>query len=188
MRDGTWARGVALVVGIVGLIVGSPVRRPWLAVLFGINAALAEMSLDSLNVVNPIDIVVLVLAAIAFTGFWPGPGTPHRVLMGLAILLPLASIAVLLGTDLQARSGLIGGGLVLSFLMLGDRAFRPLGYLGAVANLFLLVGDFATSGARSTLVASLVGVGYVLLVSWSAWIALRFLMPEVLSGSVRRPT
>ena len=36
------------------------------------------MSLDAFSVVNAIDILVLVLAAIAFAGFWPGPGKPHR--------------------------------------------------------------------------------------------------------------
>jgi hypothetical protein len=161
----------ALGVGIVGLLVTSPVLQPWLAVLFGINTALAGMSLDSLSVINAIDITVLFLAAIAFVGFWPGPGKPHRIWMGLAILLPLAGIAVLLATGLWGRSGLMGGGLVLSVLLIGSGTLKPLGYLGGVANLLLLVGDFATSGARSALVASLVASGYALLVVWFAWIA-----------------
>jgi hypothetical protein len=160
-----------LSVGVVGLIVASPVLQPWLAVLFGINAALAGLSMDALSVISAIDIVVLALAVLAFAGFWPGPGKPHRIWMGLAILLPLAGIAVLLATGLQGRSGLMGGGIVLSVLLVGSRTFRPLGYLGGAANLLLLVGDFSTSGARSALVASLVAVGYVLLVIWFAWIA-----------------
>jgi hypothetical protein len=106
--------------------------------------------------------------------------------MGLASLLPLAGIAVLFATNLQGRSGLMGGGLVFSVLLLGDRTFRPLGYLG-VTNLLLLAGDFATSGAGSTLVAGLIAVGYVMLVVWFAWIAVWFLRPRILAGSVRRP-
>jgi hypothetical protein len=160
-----------LCVGIFGLIVASPVLQPWLAVLFGINAGLDGMSMDALSVITAIDIVALALAAIAFAGFWPGPGKPHRIWMGLAILLPLAGIAVLLATGLWGRSGLMGGGLVLSVLLVGSRTFRPLGYLGAAANLLLLVADFSTTGARSALVASLVAIGYVLLVIWFAWIA-----------------
>jgi hypothetical protein len=54
-----------LCVGIVGLIVASPDLRPWLVVLFGINAALGGMTLDALGVISAIDIVVLALAAIA---------------------------------------------------------------------------------------------------------------------------
>jgi hypothetical protein len=168
---GAALEATVLCVGIVCLFVASPVLKPWLAVLFGINAALAGMSLDSLSVINAIDIIVLALAAIAFAGFWPGPGKPHRVWMGLAILLPLAGIPVLLATGLQGRSGLMGGGLVLSVLLIGRGTLRPLGYLGGVTNLLLLGGDFATSGARSVLVASLVAFGYMLLIVWFAWIA-----------------
>jgi hypothetical protein len=182
---GAALEAAVLCVGIVGLLVASPVLQPWLAVLFGINAALAGMSLDSLSVITAIDIVVLALAAIAFAGFWPGPGKPHRVWMGLAILLPLAGIAVLLATGLQGRSGLMGGGLVLSVLLIGSGTLRPLGYLGGVANLLLLVGDFATSGPRFVLVASLVAFDYMLLIVWFAWIAW-FLMSRTSAGPVSR--
>ncbi|HEX9865947.1 MAG TPA: hypothetical protein VGC03_13360 [Acidimicrobiia bacterium] len=182
---GAALEATVLGVGIVGLIVASSVLRPWLAVLFGINAAMGGLSLDALSDTNAIDIVVLALSAIAFAGFWPGPGKPHRVWMGLAILLPLAGIAVLLATGLQGRSGLMGGGLVLSVLLIGNRTFRPLGYLAGVANLLLFVGDFATSGARSALVASLVAFGYILLIVWFVWIAW-FLMSRTSTGPVPR--
>jgi hypothetical protein len=173
-----------LCVGIIALIVASPVLQPWLAVLFGINAGLDGMSMDALSVITAVDIVALALAAVAFAGFWPGPGKPHRIWMGLAILLPLAGIAVLLATGLQGRSGLMGGGIVLSVLLIGGRPFRPLGYVGAMANLLLFVGDFATTGASAVLVASLVAVGYVLLVIWFAWIAW-FLMSRTSTGAAR---
>jgi hypothetical protein len=105
--------------------------------------------------------------------------------MGLAILLPLAGIAVLLGTGLQGRSGLMGSGLVLSVLLIGNRTFRSLGYLGGVANLLLLIGDFATFGTGSALVASLVAFGYVLLIVWFASIAW-LLMSRTWAGPVYR--
>jgi hypothetical protein len=140
--------------------------------------------MDALSVITAVDIVALALAAVAFAGFWPGPGKPHRIWMGLAILLPLAGIAVLLATGLQGRSGLMGGGIVLSVLLIGGRPFRPLGYVGAMANLLLFVGDFATTGASAVLVASLVAVGYVLLVIWFAWIAW-FLISRTSTGAAR---
>jgi hypothetical protein len=168
----------ALSFGILGLVVATPVLRLWLASLFGINAELGAMSLESLSGIRLIDIVVLALAALTFAGFWPGPGKPHKLWMDLAILLPLAGIAVLFATNLFGRSGLMGGGLVLSVLLLGDRMLRPLGYLGVVANVLLLTGDFATSGVGSALVASVIAVGYVMLLVWFAWIAARFLRPE----------
>jgi hypothetical protein len=157
-----------LVVGVFGLAAGSSGIRPWLSVLLGINAGVGGVTLGSLRVVNIIDVAILLAAGVAFAGFWPGPGGPHKVWMGLAILLPFAGIAVLLATGLAGRSGLMGGGLVLSVLMIGSPARRVLGYLGVVANLLLLAGDFATAGP-SAVVAGVVGVGYVLLVVWLLW-------------------
>jgi hypothetical protein len=127
-----------LLTGIVGLAMRMPVLRSWLAVLFGINAGSGDVSLESLRVVAPVDLTLLALAGVAFSGFWPGPRRPHKVWMGLAILLPFAGITVLLATGLWGRSGLMGGGLVLSFLLIGDRDTRPVGYLGVAANLLLL--------------------------------------------------
>ena len=149
VRAGGIASGLVaalLVVGVAGLLLGAPIARPWLAVLLGINAGLGRVSLDTLEAVHPIDIAVLLLAGVAFSAFWPGPGKPHRGWLSLAIGLPLAGIVVLVATGLWGRSGLMGGGLVLSILMLGDASHRPLGYLGIAANLLLLIGDFSTVG------------------------------------------
>ncbi len=127
---------------------------------------------------------MLLLTAVTFLGFWPGPGKPHKIWMGVAIALPLAGIAVLLATGLWGRSGLMGGGLVLSFLMLGDGAFRPLGFLGMAVNLLLLIGDFATVGPGVPLVAALVAVGYLLLLVWLVWIAGSLLNAKPSSGAL----
>ena len=173
-------------VGVVGLAARSPSLQPWLAVLFGINAGAGGMTLESLEVIAPVDIVLLALTGAAFVGFWPGPGRPHRAWMGLAILLPFAGIVVLLATGLWGRSGLMGGALVLSFLMVGERRTRTVGYLGVAASLLLLAGDFATGGSRSGPVAGLVAVGYVLLVAWFLWIGARLLTAQDLKprGSI----
>ena len=164
---------VLLLAGMVGLVMGLPALRNWLAVLVGINSASGGVALVTLHVVNPVDILILVLGALAFSGFWPGPARPHRLWMGLAIGLPLVGIAVLLATGLAGRSGLMGGGLVLASLMLGGAATKLLGYVGILANALLLVGDFGTVGSRSVLLAAIVGVGYALLVVWVLWMAAR---------------
>jgi hypothetical protein len=173
-RTGGFAAALAailLLIGVLGLVFGWQSLRPWLAALFGINAAVGGLSLASLRLVNPIDIALLALSCVAFLGFWPGPGKAHKVWMGLAILLPLAGIGVLLATGLWGRSGLMGGGLVLSVLMIGAPALRAAGFLGIAANLLLLVGDFATAGQPAPLVATLVAAGYVSLLAWLVWMA-----------------
>jgi hypothetical protein len=78
----------------------------------------------------------------------------------------------------------MGGGIVLSVLLIANRTVRPTGYLGGAANLLLLVGDFSTSGARSALVASLVAFGYMLLIVWFGWIAW-FLMSRTSTSAAR---
>ncbi len=173
-----------LVIGIAGLALGAPSLRLWLALLFGINAAVGTVSPQTLRATNPVDIAMLVLAALTFAGFWPGPGKPHKIWMGVAIALPLAGIAVLLATGLAGRSGLMGGGLVLSLLMLGDRESRPLGFLGIAANALLLVGDFATAGPGLPVIAAVVAVGYLLLVAWFVWIGARLLKAKPSSSGL----
>lgn len=173
---------VLLAVGIVGLVTMSASIRPWLGVLVGINAGYGGVAPASLRVVNPVDIAALVLTSVAFAGFWPGPGRPHKVWMALAIGLPLAGIGVLLATGLAGRSALMAAGIVLSCLMLADHTVRSLGYVGIAANFLVLVADFATVG-RSIPVAGLVGIGYLLLLAWFAWIAVTLLAPRSASGS-----
>jgi len=165
------AAGV-LIVGIGGLVFDVVALRPWLAVLFGINAGVVGVSMGSLGVVTVIDIVLLLLAGVCFAGFWPGPGKAHQVLMGLAAGLPFAGIAVLIATRLWGRSGLMGGGLVLSILLIGSTRYRKLGITGVAVNALLLVGDFGTSGALSRPITLVVGAGYLLLIVWFLWIAL----------------
>lgn len=124
----SWAGGVAaltaaaiLLAGIGGLSTRTSPLRPWLAVLFGINAGRGDVTLDTLREIKPIDILLLLLAGVAFIGFWPGPATRQVPWMALAIGLPFAGILILVATGLWGRSGLMGGALVLSILMLlGD--------------------------------------------------------------------
>jgi hypothetical protein len=182
MDLGSWVGGVAaivaavtLLIGIVGLATRSHRGRPWLVVLFGINAGYREVSSETLRSVQPIDVGLLLLAAATYTGFWPGPGASHVGWMILAIAQPLLGIALLLVTRLWGRSGLMGGALVLSILIVVDGTWTAVGWLGVIASLLLLVGDFGTTGRPSRLLAALLAVGYGALVAWFGWVALLLL-------------
>ena len=61
---------------------------------------------------------------------------------------PFVGIAVLLATNQAGRSSVMGAGLVIAFLMLKRRTFKPLATLGILANTLLLGGDLATGGSR----------------------------------------
>jgi hypothetical protein len=175
----SWVGGVAAIVAAATLLVGiagvarTHRARPWLVVLFQINAG--QVSRETLRGVEPVDVVLLVLAAATYAGFWPGPGASHVVWMTVAMAQPLLGIPLLLGTRLLGRSGLMGGALVLSILMLVDGAWTATGWLGVSASLPLLVGDFGTTGRPSRIVAALLAVGYGALVSWFGWVAVLLL-------------
>ncbi len=175
-----------LLTGIIGLAIALPGLglKNWLVVLFGINAGVGEVSYNSLSILNPLDIVVLVLTGLTFVGFWPGLGKAHKVWNSIAVALPFIGIVVLLVTGMAGRSGLMGAGLVMSCLMFGDHSFRPLAYLGVVANVLLLFGDFATSGVQTLVVAALVAIGYVLLIVWFGLIAARLLRRHPFSNGL----
>lgn len=178
----SWVGGIAaivapatLLVGIAGMAPGSHRARPWLVILLKINAGHNDVSREALRGVEPVDVLMLLLAGATYTGFWPGPGAHHVVWMSLAIAQPLLGIPLLLSTRLFGRSGLMGGALVLSTLMLVDGTWTATGWLGVTASLLLLVGDFGTTGRPSRLLAALLAVGYGALVAWFGWVAVLLL-------------
>ena len=169
----TLVGGVAAVLAaatLLGSIAGMSMGRrrwsPWLAVLYGYNARYRVTSRDALRGVHPVDIALLLLAGATYAGFWPGPGTGHVVWMTLAIAQPLLGVPLLMVTKLSGRSGLMGGALVLSILMLVSGTSAPVAWLGLSASILLLVGDFGTTTRPSRLLAGALGVGYGALLVW----------------------
>src|SRR5829696_1918777 len=155
-----------LLSGIAGMAMDRRRWSPWLAVLCGFNARYRVTSRDALRGVRGIDIALLLLAGATFAGFWPGPGSTHIVWMTLAIAQPLLGIPLLMVTKLAGRSGLMGGALVLSILMLVDGIWTGVAWLGASASLLLLVGDFGTTARPSRLLAGALAAGCGALVVW----------------------
>ena len=164
-----------LLAGICGFAAGASALRPWLAVLFGINAGIRNVSLGSLRAVNAIDVVLLALASATFVGMWPGPGGSYAAWMAIAVALPIAGIPLLVVTRRLGRSGFMGGGVVVSVLMLFNAAWMALGLMGLAANVFLLAGDFATRDRRSPITAVSVAIGYVAMIGWLVWTGTRLL-------------
>ena len=65
-----------LLIGLWGLARDRDRMRPWLTVLFGINARYGDVSPDTLRNVEPVDVTLLALSGVAYAGFGPGPA-PH---------------------------------------------------------------------------------------------------------------
>lgn len=169
-----WAGGIAAILTVGTLLVGLGQRsaraRPWLLVLFGVNANRGNVTFDALRAVQPVDVLLLLLAGVTYAGFWPGPGGSQPWWMLLAIAQPLVGTAILLATRLAGRSGLMGGALVLSLLMVIDDPRTATGWLGVVASGLLLVGDFGTTERRPVSgLAPVIALGYAALVGWFGW-------------------
>jgi uncharacterized membrane protein len=141
----------------------------WLVVLFRINVG--QLGSDSLRILNPIDFAMLVLVGLTFLGLWPLLARGHKIWISLAVALFHIGIALLLITHLAGRSAVMGASLIVSFLMLRTPGFKKAAYLGIPANGLLLVGDFATTGSRTPVVALALAAGYVLLLAWFVCIA-----------------
>jgi hypothetical protein len=85
----------------------------------------------------------------------------------IALAQPILGIVLFLATKTAGRSSVMGAELVISMVMLRSNLFtRRTAYMGIVSGLLLLVGDLGASTAPSNMLAILMGVGYVLLMSW----------------------
>ncbi|HET8559056.1 MAG TPA: hypothetical protein VFL69_00910 [Marmoricola sp.] len=175
MDPAAWAGAAGIAATALLLLgLGSPRHRlrlrPWLLVLYAINAGRAGVSRQALRVVDPTDVALLLLAGATYAGFWPGPGAQHLVWMSIAVAQPLLGIVLLLATRQWGRSGLMGGALALSVLLILDHTWTAAGWLGAVGSALLLAGDFATTGRRSPPLAVSLVLGYGALTAWFACI------------------
>lgn len=95
--------------------------------------------------------------------------------MILAIAQPLLGIPLLAATKLVGRSGLLGGALVLSILMLLDGRWSAPAWVGIAGSVLLLVGDFGTRPRPSPLLAGVLAVGYATLIVWFSLLAVLLL-------------
>jgi len=67
----------------------------------------------------------------------------------------------------------MGAGLVISLVMLRSNIFgKVIAFVGILASVLLLIGDLSTTAnSHSNIIAILIGIGYVLLMTWFFLIA-----------------
>ena len=168
----SWIGAVAAALVAVTLGVGgtagthAPLLRPWLVILHAVNAGRRGVSLDAVRGVRAVDVVLLLLATAAYAGLWPRLGAHDPVWLALAVAQPLAGIPLLLVTKRVGRSGLMGGALVLSVLLLVEGVWVAAGWLGSAASALLLVGDLGTTGRANRALAWTITAGYAALFVW----------------------
>jgi hypothetical protein len=151
-------------------------QNNWLMILFKINAGVGEVQFNQLYGVNPVDLVLMTLVIVMYAGLYVVLKRTSRIWSMIAAILPILGTIIFIATKLAGRSSVMAAGIVISFVMLPSNVFRKaIGFVGILACLLLLVGDFGTTAnSTSTIVAILVGAGYVLLIIWLFSISRRF--------------
>jgi hypothetical protein len=174
----------ALIVGVLVLIAGidliitglqpstlyswlSLFGNNWLILLFTLHAGVNGVQLDRLYVLNLLDIVIMVLVATLFLGLYVALRRASKIWSIIALAQPFLGIVIFIATNSAGRSAVMGAVLVISFVMLRSDTFsNATAYVGILASVLLLVGDVSVSIARSSTIAILVAIGYVLLIVW----------------------
>lgn len=168
--------GVLFLIALIGLVVAglqpgsmngwlSPFQNNWLVVLFKLNAGFVGVQFDQLNGLNPLDIAIMALVALMFLGLYAALRRTSRIWSMIAAGMPFLGIVLFIATRLAGRSGVMGAGLVVSFIMLRSNTFGKMTAIaGILASVLLLAGDIGTTAnSHSDLIAILIGIGYVLL-------------------------
>jgi len=178
---------VLLLIGIIGIVtVGSQptatndwftlFQNNWLVVLFKLNAGFSGVQPDSLNVLNLLDIAIMALVGAMFLALYVALRRTNKTWSLVAASLPWLGIPVFLITSTAGRSGLLLGGLIISAVMLRSPSFGKVSaYVGiAASTLLFFAGDIGTTlFFSSIIIAILIGIGYVLWMTWFVLIGRR---------------
>jgi hypothetical protein len=150
-------------------------QNNWLVVLFKLNAGFNGVQFDLLYGLNPLDAAIMALAATMYLGLYAALGRTSKIWSIIALVQPFLGIVIFIATKTAGRSTVMGAGLVISFVMLPSNIFgKAIAFVGILASALLLVGDFSTTAnSHSNIIAILMGIGYVLLMTWFFLIARR---------------
>lgn len=171
---------ILLLIGMVGIITETlgfavtsnwitPFYNNWLIMLFKLNITMEGITPDSLTVLNPVDILIMVLFSLLFLALFVILGNTTKLWSAIATCLPILGTVVYLITKTAGRSGLLIGGLLYSIIMLRNKDFSKVSaYIGIIACVLLFfVGDIGTAVFHaSSIIAILIGVGFIL---WMLW-------------------
>jgi len=128
---------------------------------------LGEVEANLLHVPNLLDIAILALVGTMCLGLHAALKGTSKIWSLVALALPFIGIILFTTTKLSGRSSVMGAGLIISLVMLRNNTFNKVtAYMGILANVLLLGGDFSVGIPHSNLISTLFGIGYVLLAVW----------------------
>ncbi len=148
----------------------------WLVTIFRLLAGDAGIQASELYRLNALDLILLLLIAVTQAGLYHALHTRRRTLALIALVQPPLGMLLFLLTHSAGRCAVMGAGLVISVAMLISPIFSKwTGWMGLLASILLLAGDFGTASAPNSILAITTGVGYILLTGWLFVVARRLL-------------
>jgi hypothetical protein len=170
---------IILIMAQLGILNGwlSQLQNIWLIKLLQLNAGINGVSFNMMHGLNLPDIIILVLVFVVHIGLYTTLRRTSKIWSVIALVQPFLGILIFVITEEWGRSAVMGAGLVISIVMLRSNIFgKTIAFLGIMACVLLLVGDFSTSdSAHSIFVAFLIGIGFTLLTIWFFLVGKRLL-------------
>ena len=154
-----------------------PFENNWLVVLAKLNAGFSSVHFDLLQRLNSLDLAIMALVAVMHLSLYATLRRTPKIGSVLAVLQPFLGMVLFIVTQTAGRSAVMGAGLVISCVMLRSTIFgKAIALLGILVNVPLLVGDFSTTpDSHSSIMAIIIGIGYVLLLVWLFQVARRLI-------------
>lgn len=145
----------------------------WLVEIFKLHSGFNGVHITSLHVLNYLDIAILAIVGTMYLGLYHAFKRTSKIWALIAAIQPFLGIVIFIATKNAGRSGVMGAALVISVVMRRSCIFnKPTAYIGILTSVLLLVGDFSAGVIPpSTVIATLVGIGYVLLMMWHFLVA-----------------
>jgi hypothetical protein len=159
-----------------GVMIGwlLPFQDNWLIVIFKLHAGFGDTQINLLHILNFLDLAVLALVGTMLLGLYAAIRRISRVWSMIALALPFLGMVLFIATKTAGRSAVMGAVLIVSIVMLRNKIFnRATAYMGIMASLLLLLGDFTAGVLHSNIITALFGIGYLLLMTWIFLIARR---------------
>jgi len=149
-------------------------QNNWLVVTIKLHAGFKGVGSNLLYALNLLDIAIMALIGMTYLGLYAALRRTSKILSLIALFQPFLGIVLFVATKSAGRSGVMGAGLVISFVMLRGNIFNKMtAFLGILSSILLLFGDISVGIAHSYIIATLTGFGYVLLTMWFFLIAQR---------------
>jgi hypothetical protein len=158
--------GVLLLFGAINVWLSS-FQDNWLVIIFKLHAGFGGVQIDRLNALDFPDIAILALVGVTVLGLYAALRDVSKIWSLIAVVQPWLGLVLFIATKNAGRLSVMGAVLVISVVMLRNDIFnRSTAYMGILAGVLLLVGDFSAGMFHLNIIAIIFGVGYALLITW----------------------